>query len=296
MAPAASLCLIAGWLAATMSLWFFAFFSMPETSPGWLLQAQAACFGRTEAGLPEAYGWLVLIGSPIMLLAALFLVFRSEVTAALTDLYHSWFGKAVIMLCAATISYEAVWVGQRIKTGKQIEAVSYESTNTDSLPEHYPRTKKAAYAFELTDQHGEISGPADFRGRPVVLTFAFSHCTTVCPVLLNDLKEASRVLDNNTPMLVVSLDPWRDRSTELASFAGKWEMGPSTRFYTGNVDDVLDVIQRYNIPISRNEQNGDIYHPPMVYVLDADGNIAYSFNSPGDTWLVDAVRRLEGES
>jgi protein SCO1/2 len=295
MRPVLSILLFAGWLAATMVLWFFAFMNMPETVPGWLQQAQAVCFGRSPSGLPEDYGWLVLVGSPLSFLVALMVVYWNEIIRSMAGLYRSPFGKVLILVCVLAVSAETAWVSQRIEAGLIIDAVDFESQNISGLPEYYPQTQKEAHDFRLLDQHGEITGPSDFKGRPVVLTFAFSHCTTVCPALLNDLKEASRLLNDETPMLIVSLDPWRDRSTELESFAGRWEMGRSTRFYTGDVQAVLDVLEHYQVPISRNEQNGDISHPPMVYVLDAEGRIAFSFNSPGPIWLADAVRRLQEE-
>ena len=296
MSPLASMFLVVGWLAATMVLWGFAFFSMPESTPEWMLQAQTACFGRTESGLPEPYGWTVLIGSPLSLLLALTLVYRDELKNGGAALYGSWLGKAAILLCVLGVSTQAVWVTERVTVGLALARADYGSGNTESLPEHYLRTQDPAFNFRLRDPHGDVTGPENFKGRPLILTFAFSHCTTVCPALLNDLKEASEELDDNTPMLVVSLDPWRDRQTEMTSFAGKWEMGPSTRFYTGEIEEVLNVLREYKVPISRNEQNGDVYHPPMVYVLDAQGRIAYTFNSPGVQWLTDAVRRLESEN
>ena len=48
-------------------------------------------------------------------------------------------------------------------------------------------------------------------GRPVVVTFAYAHCTTICPVIVSEVLGARDKLALHKPVvLIVTLDPWRD--------------------------------------------------------------------------------------
>ena len=61
---------------------------------------------------------------------------------------------------------------------------------------------------------------------------------------------------------------------------------------SGEAAKVEAALDAYNIPRARDAENGDISHPPLVYVISADGNIAYTLNNPPRAWIVEAVRRV----
>ena len=47
-----------------------------------------------------------------------------------------------------------------------------------------------------------------FRGRPVLVTFAYAHCDTICPLVVGDVLAAQRQLTDRSPaVVVVTLDP-----------------------------------------------------------------------------------------
>lgn len=281
------------WLLATMGFWLFGFWQVPATTPDWFLRAQAVCFGTTETGMPDARGWIMLTLSPLLLLATVVVAYRREVFDALAFLYRAPLGKIIILLVTFGVSTEAAWVTSRIRDGRALAAAIYLDETDGELPEGYPRLSDPAHAFQLTDQFGQRSGPADFRGAPLILTFAFSHCKTICPAILSELKEASEKLGQRIPILVITLDPWRDREGQIAAMAKNWDFGPQSRMYTGSLEEIQRVLKEYRVPTIRDEQNGDITHPPMVYILDADGRLAYLFNRPSVSWITDAIARIE---
>ncbi|MCO5067310.1 MAG: SCO family protein [Kiritimatiellae bacterium] len=281
------------WLLATMGFWLFGFWQVPATTPDWFLRAQAVCFGTTETGMPDARGWIMLTLSPLLLLATVVVAYRREVFDALAFLYRAPLGKIIILLVTFGVSTEAAWVTSRIRDGRALAAAIYLDETDGELPEGYPRLSDPAHAFQLTDQFGQRSGPADFRGTPLILTFAFSHCKTICPAILSELKEASEKLGQRIPILVITLDPWRDREGQIAAMAKNWDFGPQSRMYTGSLEEIQRVLKEYRVPTIRDEQNGDITHPPMVYILDADGRLAYLFNRPSVSWITDAIARIE---
>ena len=57
-------------------------------------------------------------------------------------------------------------------------------------------------------------------------------------------------------------------------------------------DEVVRVSERYGVPFTRDEHTGDIAHPALVFVIDAEGRLAYTLNNPSPAWVREALRRL----
>ena len=85
-------------------------------------------------------------------------------------------------------------------------------------PPGYPRIDRAAPELGLVAQSGERVALASLRGRPALVTFAFAHCETVCPLVVRQALEAQSRLraqvDSGTlapervpRVVVVTLDP-----------------------------------------------------------------------------------------
>ena len=52
-------------LLVTAAWWALALLPVPGETPEWLARTRAVCFNATESGLPDASGWLLLIGTVI---------------------------------------------------------------------------------------------------------------------------------------------------------------------------------------------------------------------------------------
>src|SRR5689334_4976860 len=65
-------------ILTTMMWWGFAFLPLPDQTPKWVDQARVVCFGLAENGLPQSYGWLLLIGAPLLMLSAIWISWGHE--------------------------------------------------------------------------------------------------------------------------------------------------------------------------------------------------------------------------
>jgi cytochrome oxidase Cu insertion factor (SCO1/SenC/PrrC family) len=125
-----------------------------------------------------------------------------------------------------------------------------------------------------------------------VLTFVFAHCASLCPVLVETVKRAVEG-DARTAVLLVTLDPWRDTPSALPALARDWRLPPSAHVLSArSADDVVRVTRAYAVPFARDEATGDVAHPGLVFVVDASGRLAYTFNNPPAAWLRQAVSRV----
>ncbi|MDX1643413.1 MAG: SCO family protein [Thermoanaerobaculia bacterium] len=290
----------AAWLATTVGWWALAFAPLPVADT-WLAQARAVCFGTLPNGLPDTWGWGALVVSPLAMLGLLLAIWGRDLAAALGALADRRLGLAVIGLVAAVPLAGGLWVGQRVLEARELDDAFASAEEYGPLPHDYPRGELPAPQLGLVDQHGEIVTLEALGGRPALVTFAFGHCRTICPVVVRTVREAAldcragdRPIDDLS-IVVVSLDPWRDTPSSLPGLAEAWELSelPDAHVLSGEVERVLEVLEAWNMPIERDPKTGDIRHPGLVAVVAADGSHAYSFNSPPTDWVVEALRRLE---
>ena len=202
-------------------------------------------------------------------------------------------GRVVLMVLAVSVAVEAYFVGREISVGRSISSFDFSNDSQDDLPSEYPRGNGHAPDFTLIDQFGKKLSLSDLRGEVVVLTFAFAHCSTVCPTLVYQAKQGFVAADTSgARFLVVTLDPWRDRPSTLPTLAEKWKLPARSHVLSGDIDQVNETIKKYGVTTTRDEATGDISHPSMIFVIDQDGKLAYTFNNAPSRWITQAIGRL----
>ena len=75
--------------------------------------------------------------------------------------------------------------------------------------------------FTLTDQLGHPQQLSKFKGRPLTLTFLYTNCPDVCPIIAANLHEAYKQLGSQAKdigMLAVTVDPGTTRFPNSAHF------------------------------------------------------------------------------
>lgn len=286
--------LVVFWLGITLAFWYLAFVPMPETPPQWLMAAKRACFGTLPDGLPDTFGWLTLTLAPLSLLIGILVVWPKDVKDGFNSIFKNFSGKVFLSLLVFTTLWEGLWIATRIHDGLSIRNTSFLSTQTGSLPETYPQTNKPAPNWSLLDQYGDEISLQTFKGKTLWLTFAFAHCQTVCPSVVQQTTQAMNQLTeeerSHLGMAIVTLDPWRDTPGALPRLAQEWKLPANAHVLSGDPTIVTAVLDRYQIPWKRDENTGDVAHPPITYVINPHGDIAYSFNNPSPAWLLDAFR------
>ena len=263
---------------------------LPSAPPAWLTAARVACFGPMDSGLPGGTGWMMLVLAPLSLLLALVVLWGAELSSSLRLVAHRRLGQGLFILLALAVLVEGVWVAQRVQAAWGVSAWTPSPLDETALPETYPRRTEAAPSFTLTDQQGSRVSLADFRRRPVILTFVFAHCQTMCPFVVATLKRAA---PDGVEVLLITLDPWRDTPSSLPGIARQWDLPSSFRVLSSrSVSDVLRVAEAYGVTFKRDEKTGDIVHPGLVFLVDGDGRLAYTFNNPPTAWVREGLERL----
>jgi len=255
----------------TAAWWALALWPAGEVEPAWLARTRAACFGTVPGGLPDAGGWILLLGEPIGMLGVLLGVWGRELGRDLRRLGNDrrWriagAGMAVLILAGLGAA------GSRVA-----RATSPGPAQPMAVPGTPSRLDQDASTIVLTDQSGRRTPLAGLNGKRVLVSFAFGHCTTVCPTLVHDLLAArARGRHPALRLVIVTLDPWRDTPERLPALAAQWGLATSDRILSGTVAEVEQSLDALGIARRRNETTGDIDHVGTVLLLDGRGHIVW---------------------
>lgn len=279
---------LAAIVAITASWWALALWPVGSEAPDWFLRTRDVCFGSRADSLPTAAGWLVLVGQPIGMLGLLATVWGTELRAGMSLAMARATGQLTVGLTLALVVAGLGATAVRVRTA----SVDRFAAGTTEMAAQLTRVNDVAPPLRLTDQSGQQITLESFHGRPVIVTFAFAHCETVCPAIVSNVLEARRSIEGDAPpVLIVTLDPWRDTPSRLPSIAGAWRLAPGAHVLSGPPDEVERALNAWRIPRTRNQKTGDILHPSIVYIVNADGRIAYVVNGSAEA-ISAAVRAL----
>lgn len=284
-AAVAALGAIAG---ITAAWWALALWPVSSAAPEWLLRTREVCFGSTASRLPNAGGWVLLVGQPLGMIVLLAAVWGRELREGLALATAQVTGQVAVGVVSAALVAGVASAVVRVRTA----GVEPFPTGGAEIAAQLTRVNDAAPAMALTDQTGREVSLESFRGRPVLVAFAFAHCQTVCPLIVSDAVTARDRLGDKPPaVLIVTLDPWRDTPSRLPSIAKQWNLDGEAHVLSGAPEVVERTLNAWRVPRVRNERTGDISHPSIVYVIGPDGRIAYVVNGNPDT-IAAAVKAL----
>jgi protein SCO1/2 len=121
--------------------------------------------------------------------------------------------------------------------------------------------KEVSLAGELND------------GRPVVMNFIFTTCTSICPLLsqtLARLQEGLGAERERVHIVSISIDPEQDTPARLAAYAKRYHAGPEWQHYTGTTEAIIATARAFNV------YRGDkMSHTPVTLLRKA----------PGEPWI-----------
>jgi protein SCO1 len=75
-------------------------------------------------------------------------------------------------------------------------------------------------------------------GRPVMLSFIYTSCTSVCPLISHTLSQLQSKLGDNpgrVHLVSISIDPEQDDPARLREYAKTFHAGPEWQHYTGTL-------------------------------------------------------------
>ncbi|MCY3677965.1 MAG: SCO family protein [Gemmatimonadetes bacterium] len=310
---------LVGLVLVTVAWWALALWPVEGVPPAWLERARAVCFNAGASGLPDASGWLLLVGQPIGMLAVLMVIAGDAVRTGVRRALASPVGLLGVAGVAGVLGAGVVLATLRVVDAPR-DAEWLDAARA-RVPASFPRLDRPLPEVAgLVDQHGDAFDWERVAGRPALLTFGFGHCATVCPMTVMNARQArdrfgaeGREMD----IVVITLDPWRDTPARLPSLARQFHLGgggASARdagdasgvggatgtavrgaggsyLLSGPVEAVNAALDALQVARERILDTGDIVHPALVYLLDGSGTIVYAASGHADL-IEELARRM----
>lgn len=86
-------------------------------------------------------------------------------------------------------------------------------------------------------------------GKPVIIDFIFTTCTTICPVLSAGFSNLRTELGENADkvqLISITIDPEHDRPEQMKEYLARFNAGEGWDFLTGSRDDIGRVLKAFD--------------------------------------------------
>lgn len=135
--------------------------------------------------------------------------------------------------------------------------------------------------FKLVDQDGKPITEADFKGRPLLVFFGYTHCPDVCPTTLFEMSEVLHALGKDADRvnaLFVTVDPERDTAPVMKDYLSSFD--PHLRGATGD-QKAIDAVEKdyrvYAKKVPAKDGDYSMDHTALVYLMDKEGRFVAPF-------------------
>ena len=129
--------------------------------------------------------------------------------------------------------------------------------------------------FQFVDQHGNTINEDTWKNKVVVTNFFFTHCISVCPKMMYQLKRVQAYGDKNLVINSFSVDPERDSTGQLKIYSARLGAGNNWSLLTGDKKELYR-FARKELLISATDGDGgpdDFIHSDNLVLIDKQKRI-----------------------
>jgi protein SCO1 len=133
----------------------------------------------------------------------------------------------------------------------------------------------------LHDADGRAVTLAGQRGRYVLVTFLYTHCPDVCPLIASNLNAALRALGPNRSkarVLAVSVDPVGDTAASVRAYSKRMHLEPQFRYLIGTRSELRPVWAAWHV-LSVRRKPGLVDHIAYTLLIDPAGKERVLYDS-----------------
>jgi protein SCO1/2 len=147
--------------------------------------------------------------------------------------------------------------------------------------------------FRLTDQDGDAISMRQFRGKPVIVTFLYTHCEDTCPAQAQTVRGALDDLGHDVPALAIAVDPPNDTEDSARAFLSKQHALGRIDFVLGSRSQLEPLWKRFYVRAQRVTEE----HQARFTIVDKRGFQRIGFPGAEATpeTLAHDVKLLEDE-
>ncbi len=138
---------------------------------------------------------------------------------------------------------------------------------------------RPAPPLALRNYRGQAVSLSRYRGKAVFVTFLYTNCTDVCPIIAANLRLAQTLMGPaaaaRTQLIAVSVDPRGDTPRAVGAFLARHRMTGRMQYLIGSAGELARVWRAWNVGAEREAgQPQLINHSGLVYGVNASGALS----------------------
>jgi protein SCO1/2 len=162
-------------------------------------------------------------------------------------------------------------------------------TKKEQLPNHVKRSSSptftgatvspvvAAPPIDLRNSLGQRVTLSQYRGKVALVTFLYTRCPDVCPLIATNLRVVQAKLGakaKDVAMIAVSVDPHGDTPKTVAEFLHQHAMTGRMQYLIGNAHELGTTWKAWNVGSERDSSDPTLVaHSALVYGISASGKL-----------------------
>jgi protein SCO1/2 len=130
--------------------------------------------------------------------------------------------------------------------------------------------------------NGPLVSLASMRGKAVFVTFVYTRCPNVCPLIVSNLATAQRLLGGaarNVRFVAVTVDPTRDTPGAVKAFLSVRGALGRMDYLIGDRVRLMPIWKAWHVEVAIDNKLVTTGHSALVYGITASGRIAVVYPS-----------------
>lgn len=130
--------------------------------------------------------------------------------------------------------------------------------------------------LSLHNYLGQPVNIASYRGKAVLVTFLYTNCPDICPLITANLRVAENLMgpkgDAKVQIIAVSVDPRGDTPKAVAGFLARHEMTGRMQYLIGSQHELAKVWKAWGVGSERDASKPQfVNHSGLVYGVTGTG-------------------------
>jgi protein SCO1 len=135
---------------------------------------------------------------------------------------------------------------------------------------------RAAPPLALHNYLGQPINISSYRGKAVLVTFLYTNCPDICPLITSNLRIAQNLMGKATAakeqIIAVSVDPRGDTRKAVTAFLVRHQMTGRMQYLVGSAHELAAVWKAWGVGSERDAQQPQfVNHSGLIYGITGSG-------------------------
>jgi protein SCO1/2 len=194
----------------------------------------------------------------------------------------------VLLLLAALVAVAGAVAALTVGGSSGVKHVKAEQASFDAAGLLTP--VQPAPPLALRNYLGQPVNIASYKGKALLVTFIYTNCPDVCPLITSNLRVALNLMGpavaSKVQVIAVSVDPRGDTRKAVAAFLKRHGMTGRMQYLIGSASELAKVWKAWGVGSERDSGKPQfVNHSGLVYGVTASGKrltIYASSFAPGE--------------